>query len=83
MENKWRKPSELLPPFVLHDNDWDESDMVLICTSNPSQLYHYQVAYCLHNADRTAWINPVNGMAIQNSEVCYWREIEPAPDTDD
>lgn len=83
MENKWRKPTELLPPLTFFDEGWYESELVLICTNNSSRLYKYQIAYYLRHENRGVWVNPVNGMVTQSNDVRYWREIEPAPNTDD
>lgn len=83
MEYKWRKTTELLPSLTSEGNDWQFSHNVLICTNSLSDNYYYQVAFCKHKADKTVWVNPISGYVIRDEDVRYWREIEPAPDTDD
>ena len=82
MENKWRKPTELLPHLTSDGDEWQISHSVLICTDSLSENYRYEVAFCMHNADGTIWMCP-GGVVIGNEHVRYWREIEPAPQTDD
>jgi len=83
MEYKWIKPTESLPPLVLDSDVWQVSHNVLICTDSLSGNYRYEIAFCMHSADKTVWSDPISGYVIRNENVRYWREIEPAPRTDD